>query len=213
MESEVLCLVDGKWPDPFYATPKVVWEDYMEMISPDAFLLYHVYRYYADSRSGRCWPSISAIARRLRWSWQRVRDARDELRDAALISVRNRGKGRVAIITMLRPKPVTLAYSPVVHDARPISADDTNNNEEQELENNTSQFYLSLLLGLLDREPMPHEMKKAKELVQRLPGERVCDVVDWARTRKKPFGAAVHALEKGYEVGPKRRKGFHRRHV
>jgi len=69
MQDFVLRLVGGHWPDPFYATPKVVWEEYVGLISADAFLLYHVYRYHAHSNTGKCWPSISMIARKLGWSW------------------------------------------------------------------------------------------------------------------------------------------------
>lgn len=98
MESEVLRLVDRRWPDPFYATPKVVWEEHMDIISSNAFVLYHIYRYHVDSNT------------------------------------------------------------------------------------------------------------RAKELVQHFPEERVIDVIDWARTRDKPFGAAVHALEGGYPLDPKPRE-------
>jgi len=193
MQQEVLRLVGGQWRDAFYATPKVVWREYLGVISADGFLLYHVYRYHADSNSGKCWPSLSMIARKLHWSWQRVRNARDELEAAGLISVKSRDKGRVAVITMLRPKPLTYG--------------DTNNNHKQEYTNKTNgKFLLTLFLDLLARKPRPYEIKKAKELVQRFPEERVMDVIDWARTREKPFGAAVHALEGGYPVGPNARE-------
>jgi len=214
MEDEVLRLVDGKWPDPFYATPKVLWEEYVGVISPNAFLLYHVYRYHADGHSGKCWPSISMIAKRLGWSWGRVKEARKELENAGLIDVEDRGKGRVGVITMLRPKPVTrhdrhpvaLDTSPVAADDRPVIAADTNNTY---IKNNSttrrSSIYVPLLLSLLDRRPMAHEIRKAKELVERLPGYRILEVFQWAKSRDSPFGAAVHALEKGYPVGPKPR--------
>ena len=204
MEEEPLCLVDSRWPDPFYATPKVVWEEYMDTISADAFLLYHIYRYYAGSNTGKCWPSISKIAKRLGWGWRRVKNARNELEEVGLISVKTREKGRVAIITMLRPKPLSQGHRPMPQGQRPMPQGHTNNTKEQEYSNNTtSQFCLSLLLSLLDREPMSHEIKKAKEFVQHCTEERILDVVDWARTREKPFGAAVHALEGGYAVGPR----------
>lgn len=183
------------------------------MISPNAFLLYNVYRYYADGHSGKCWPSMSMIAKRLGWCWERVRNARNELEAAGLISVEERGKGRVAVITMLRPKPITRHESrpithddsPVVTDDRPIISDDTNKTKERDYINKTTSgsIYVPLLLNLLDREPMPHEIKKAKELVERLPGYRILEVFEWAKGRDSPFGAAVHALEKGYPVGPK----------
>jgi len=210
-----LGLVDGRWPDPFYATPKVVWEEYMDIISSDAFLLYHVYRYHADSNSGKCWPSLSMIARKLHWSWQRVRNARDELEAAGLISVKSRDKGRVAVITMLRPKPITvrerrpiiIGESAITQDDRPLTDGETNNNHKQEYTNKTgSKFLLTLFLDLLGRKAKPYEIKRAKELVQHFPEERVIDVIDWARTREKPFGAAVHALEGGYPVGPNARE-------
>jgi len=212
MRDELLHLVDGQWPDPFYATPKVIWEEYTDIISSNAFLLYHVYRYHADSNTGKCWPSLSLIARKLRWSWQRVRNARDELEAVGLISVKSRDKGRVAVITMLRPKPITVrerrpiivGESAITQDDRPLTDGETNNNHKQEYKNNTSsKFCLSLLLELLDRQPMPHEIKKANELVQHYPADRIIEVVEWARTKEKPFGAAVHALEGGYPVGPK----------
>jgi len=200
---EVLRLVDGRWPDPFYATPKVVWEEYTDIISADAFLLYHVYRYHSDSHSGKCWPSISKIAKRLGWGWNRVRNARDKLEKEGLISVKAREKGRVAIITMLRPKPLSQGHTPMPQGQRPMPQGHTNNNHKQEYTNKTSKVLLSLFLDLLGRKPKPYEIKRAKELVQRFPEERVIDVIDWARAREKPFGAAVHALEGGYPVGPK----------
>lgn len=222
MQQEVLRLVGGQWPDAFYATPKVVWREYLGVISADGFLLYHVYRYHADSNSGKCWPSLSMIARKLHWSWQRVRNARDELEAAGLISVKTGEKGRVAIITMLRPKPLSQGHrsppeqgekplsqghTPMPQGQRPMPQGHTNNTKEQEYKNNTSsEFLLTLFLDLLGRKPKPHEIKRAKELVQHFPEERVIDVVDWAHTRDKPFGAAVHALEGGYPVGPKPRE-------
>ena len=219
MKDEVLGLVDDRWLDPFYATPKVVWEEYMDVISPDAFLLYHIYRYHANSNTGKCWPSISKIAKRLGWGWQRVRNARDELEKEGLISVKTREKGRVAIITMLRPKPLSQGHRsppaqgekplsqghrPMPQGQRPMPQGHTNNNKEQEYKNKTSsKFLLTLFLDLLGRKPEPYEIKKAKEFVQHLPADRIIEVVEWARTKEKPFGAAVHALEGGYPVGPK----------
>lgn len=225
-QKEVLRLFDGQWPDPFYATPNVVWEQYLGLISPNAFLIYHVYRYYASSHSGKCWPSISMIAKKLGWSWERVRNARNELEEVGLISIQSRGKGRVALITMLRPKPITRHErhpvaldarpiarddSPIVHDYRGIVADDTNYNQEQEYINDTttsSSLYVPLLLRLLDRKPMAHEMRKAKEVVDRLPGHRILEVLEWAKTRDSPFGAAIHALREGYPVRPKPEKTY-----
>jgi len=101
MEQEVLRLVDGRWPDPFYATPRVVWEEYMDIISSDAFLLYHVYRYHAHSNTGKCWPSTSKIAKKLGWGWRRVKKARNKLEEGGLISVKSREKGRVAAVGYL----------------------------------------------------------------------------------------------------------------
>jgi len=219
MKDEVLRLVDRRWPDPFYATPRVVWEEYMDTISADAFLLYHIYRYHANSNTGKCWPSISKIAKRLGWGWRRVKNARNELEAVGLISVKSREKGRVAVVTMLRPKPLSQGHrsapeqgeeplsqghTPMPQGQRPMPQGHTNNTKQQEyMNNNTSQYCLSLLLSLLDREAMSHEIKKAKEFVQHCTEERILDVVDWARTREKPFGAAVHALEGGYPVrGP-----------
>jgi len=191
----------------------------MDTISADAFLLYHVYRYHANSNTGKCWPSISKIAKRLGWGWKRVRSARDELERQGLISVKTREKGRVAIITMLRPKPLSQGHRsppeqgekplsqghrPMPQGQRPMPQGHTNNNNKQEYTNKTSsKFLLTLFLDLLGTKPRPYEIKKAKQLVQRFPEERVMDVIDWARTREEPFGAAVHALEGGYRVDPK----------
>jgi len=133
------------------------------------------------------------------------------LEKEGLISVKTGEKGRVAVITMLRPKPITVRERSVTQDDRPLMKGETNNNNQLEYKNNTSQFCLSLLLSLLDREPIGHEMKAARELVQHLPADRIVEVVEWARNRQKPFGAARHALEEGYEVGPKARNGFHAR--
>ena len=131
------------------------------------------------------------------------------------MSVKTREKGRVAVVTMLRPKPLSQGHrsppaqggKPLSQGHRPVSRGHTNKTKELEYKNNTSsKFLLTLFLDLLGRKPKPYEIKRAKELVQRFPEERVIDVIDWARTREKPFGAAVHALEGGYPLDPKPRE-------
>jgi len=52
------------------------------------------------------------------------------------------------------------------------------------------------------RKPYAHEKKLVEGFIRTVPVDRIFHVICYARTRKKPFGAAIHALRKGYPVGP-----------
>lgn len=77
---------DERKPDHFWADKEIV-EDYLPDIGAIAFSVYMLLCYYARSSTGRAWPSIALMAKKLKLSAPTVRKSLTELQDAKLILI------------------------------------------------------------------------------------------------------------------------------
>lgn len=77
---------DERKPDHFWADKEIV-EDYLPEMGAYAFSVYMLLCYYARAKTGRSWPSIATLAKKLKISKPTIRKALDELAKLKLILI------------------------------------------------------------------------------------------------------------------------------